>query len=397
MRLTLERLWTPQLILLVVQHFELGGVIFSSAGEVVRPRRDAGVGLSALSTATSVASFITSFIKQGTCEGEGCAWKGKYIRFLFFGALDGQYDEPLPTGWTSRDEKLKVWENSPEKAHLGLKQIDVAWITPLFSERSSSRWGFDGPHLVTYRKDRNSYSAKMHKLCLDYFHAAWINMTFISTTPCEKYRKKGWFLKVHGTHPVDVNGSPRFLFSLHSEDDATKFLTVRTAHYNDAARAFEHTIEDIEFSRTVYTPRVFLTLENCSACGEQSFFVDANYLDLVEKLHANEISSIAPPTYKFKQCINSRYEYPYEGVQGMRENTINGIKDQLQPTKLSKDQLVLSITSGGEVCKNACAKNGYSYFWCDSTHGWDYCSPEIVNDVKRSYSIYGNAYSIYKN
>jgi hypothetical protein len=98
---------------------------------------------------------------------------------------------------------------------------------------------------------------------------------------CEGYISQRWFIKIHkGQLGAVANSQPRPYFSVHSEAFPDKCL-MKQKRSVDCNRWY--TILG-QSARLCPQPFEGLFLAECNGCDEQSFFIDASFLDIVKTI-----------------------------------------------------------------------------------------------------------------
>jgi hypothetical protein len=97
---------------------------------------------------------------------------------------------------------------------------------------------------------------------------------------CKGYPSQSWFIKMHdGQLGLFVNSQLRPYFSIHSEAFPHKCLTKHTR----SAECIRSTVFAFDFT-SCREPFQGLFLADCNGCNEQSFFIDASFLDIIKNI-----------------------------------------------------------------------------------------------------------------
>jgi hypothetical protein len=147
-----------------------------------------------------------------------------------------------------------------------------------------AKWRFDGPHLKTHLPDEErpqclSFRSQKERIPSDYLE--------VVVGHCKGYKSQRWFIKIHeGQLGEVVNSKPRLYFSIHSEVLPDKCLTKHrwTVDCN-LSHKFHRTWTD-DIVQLCPEPFEGLFLADCNGCDEQSFFIDASFLDIVKNIGA---------------------------------------------------------------------------------------------------------------
>jgi hypothetical protein len=140
-----------------------------------------------------------------------------------------------------------------------------------------AKWTFDGAYLKTHLPNKEkaqclSFRGQSKTFPFDFLE--------VVVGHCKGLMSQRWFIKMHeGQIGMVVNSQPRPYFSIHSEQLPNKCLT-KNPRWVPCVKV------DGFFAYAEECPEQIqgLLLADCNGCADQSFYIDASFLEIVKNI-----------------------------------------------------------------------------------------------------------------